>query len=288
MIFETHHRAIPERDAFFRRRSLRHELLRVVIFESSRLATDFQLLAAAVPFMSDHRGTQVTLILEGRGYFASADARFVELRPGDGVLSDQLRLEPEGYGGAPCLAVVIEWTSDIAPAWRSPSTKFHLSPAEIARAKIALAGESAAELVGGLLELLRAHGLPFQRDVDLGLGSSGSMSRWPAVASPLGKAFSRLETSPCLTELAAELGVSERQANRYAARCAPHAASFRDLMHDARVEAAIQALSLPRIPLERVAALSGYRSAVALCHAFARSGLPSPAQLSTMLRERWG
>lgn len=62
---------------------------------------------------------------------------------------------------------------------------------------------------------------------------------------------------------------------------------WRDALADMRMSAAQQLLSIPGMPIHRVAALSGFRSSIALAHAFSSRSPTTPGALARALRERW-
>ena len=94
-----------------------------------------------------------------------------------------------------------------------------------------------------------------------------------------------------MTELSEELGVSERHLRRgfdvLQAEFGMTTTGWRDYLSDTRMSCAQQLLSVPELPMSRVASMSGFRSPVAFAHAFkARSGM-TPGDVARTLRERW-
>jgi transcriptional regulator GlxA family with amidase domain len=124
--------------------------------------------------------------------------------------------------------------------------------------------------------------------------------REPHVAPPdlvrlyraLGTVLSRLHEHPSLEELALSVGFGERQVKRklteLTRRYAHPFTSWRDFLHEMRLDWATQLLSIDGLSLERVAELAGYRSTVALHHAFSARGAPTPRTIARHLSERWG
>lgn len=62
---------------------------------------------------------------------------------------------------------------------------------------------------------------------------------------------------------------------------------WREFLGDTRLCVAQQLLSVPGLRLGRVARLSGFRSSVALCHAFSARSPLTPGRLAQRLAERW-
>ncbi len=107
----------------------------------------------------------------------------------------------------------------------------------------------------------------------------------------LGDALTRMEEHPSLAEVAGSIARTERQAHRLfdeLGRDFTHPSeSRREFVTDARIGWAMQALSIPGLPQERVARLSGFRSVAALQHALSLRGAGTPGGYARRLAERW-
>jgi AraC-like DNA-binding protein len=294
MLVQSSRRELPEHDAFVDRTLLRHERFCVAVIRASNLALDYGVLMQAVRYMTRFRRAQLMVLLAGRGYFRSAK-RLSSLGPGDVVESDQLLQEAEGYAGSPCELLIVEWDdgSELGPAHRGEARFSRIGPAEIARLRAhvqALHATPAETWVAELARQLRACGRP-RGPVDARALAPPSEDLANAYAA-LGVAASRLEGQRSLTEVASVLGVCERQVHRRLGDLAREFGhpfeGWREFVHENRIEWAIQLLSQGTLPLERVARLAGYRSAVALCHAFSLRGAPTPGSIATTLAEHWG
>jgi AraC-like DNA-binding protein len=292
VLAQTQHRVAPGHAAFFERRTFRSSHVRVIALRSSRLVTDFELLERAAPFMTHCRRSQVTLVLEGRAYLLDESGCERSLAPGDVLFSDQLRGEPESFGGERSSVVIVEWDDDsLAPPWRRPAERARLSASELDLARTALENADGRAIVETLIALLRGLGVGVARDVRPALRLEAP-ARVYEIVRLVDASLSALDRHPSLDDVADGLGVTRRQASRwlseYTREHTPHAAGYRDLLHASQLEAAIQFLSLPdRPPIEHVASMAGYRSPVALCHAFSRRGLPTPRAIAERLATRW-
>jgi AraC-like DNA-binding protein len=215
------------------------------------------------------------------------------LREGDVVELDQRFHEDEGYGGSPSEVLVIEWDGDgpLGAARRGAPRCSRVGRADTARLRSLMARLSRTEPVawfGELVTMLRELGLPAPRFSPLD-------ARAPRQAQQLYRAFgttrSQLDQNPSMSDLSEELGLSERHLRRGFAllesEFAMTTAGWRDYLSDSRMSWAQQLLSVPELPMSRVAALSGFRSPVAFSHALkARSGT-TPGDVARTLRERW-
>jgi transcriptional regulator GlxA family with amidase domain len=97
---------------------------------------------------------------------------------------------------------------------------------------------------------------------------------------------------PSMGELADGVGISERHARRAIDSLQREYAmpldGWRETIADMRLSAAQQLLSIPGMRGSRVATLSGFRSAVALSHAFTRRSAGTPGEMARALGQRWG
>lgn len=267
---------------------LRAPRFAIAMVRSTGIALDYAALAQKVGFRTQPRRRQLSVVLQGRAYF-QAERGVLELRAGDLVLSRQGTAESEGYGGEACEALIVDWEVDAAPVEWPSVGRIGVADATRLRGLISrFEREQAAGWVMELSMMLRA----------LGLGSNLNPTRTPVLLTPaqrlyglLGDVLGRLGEHPSLTELAGAMSLSERQINRLFGELARHGhpfASWRDFLHEMRIDWATHLLSIPGVPLGYVAKVAGYRSTIALCHAFSLRGIRPPGEVARGLAERWG
>lgn len=298
MIVQWSRRVVPGHEVngapvSVRRAIVRHPHFAITVLRSNGLATDWGMQGELVRFIARMTRTQLSILLEGRGYFGPAP---LFLTPGDVVWSDQRLAEAEGYAGAPCEVLVVEWDHDalFGPEHRGEAQRGHIAPRDVARLRALVARLPMTPAAPWSIELaatLAALGLRTATEFE----AHDPASRHVQLFAELGNALSRLDAQPSLGEIADTLAVTERQAHRrfkeledaYGAR---HE-GWRDFIGDARLGWATQLLSVPGLPLSRVAALAGYGSTIALSHAFAlraRGGDAStPGVVARRLADRW-
>jgi AraC-like DNA-binding protein len=292
VIVQWTRREHPEHGVFYRRVIYRHPLFCVCVVRSSAIVHDWEIQAELVSFIARLARPQLTILLAGRGYFMTpAGPRL--LSSGDLVESDQSLREFEGYGGSPCECILLEWEDDtiFGRARRGPArfSRLGLRDVAVLRSLVARVEElPPAIFVGELARTLAALGQEVVLGADLDPPVPRSTKR---IFAAIGEAISRLGERPSLSEVATHVELTERQTNRHFKELsegyAHPNATWREFIHDARVGAATQFLAVPGIPIGRVAQLSGYGSSIALCHAFALRGAPSPGELARRLAERW-
>lgn len=284
--------ALPIEGARARYGSVRDQGFAVSVLWSAGIASDWGILSGLTSYIARQRRPQLSVVLRGRGYVAT-DGVVTSLGVGDVVVLDQSRQDHEGYAGSPCEVLVFEWEPDIGlgPAHVGPPFIGRLGPRDLARLQALtsrFSEETALAWMLELVELLRV----------LGLGAE-ALPRAPAIVTPrvaqlyraLGELRGQLDRHPSLPELGEAVGLSARQARRdldeLEAQFSMPIDGFRDALSDMRMSHAQQLLSIESLSLARVAQLSGFRSAIALSHAFtARSG-QTPGEIRTLLRHRW-
>jgi AraC-like DNA-binding protein len=292
VLVQTSELRVPGHGARCRHAAMRGAGFALSMTWTSGLATDWGVQSRLVAYIARQTRCQLSIVLRGRGYVVG-DHGVTLLRAGDVVELDQLRHDDEGYGGTPCEVLVIEWDHDGAfGAERRGAPRCSRLSASDTEALRALTDRMtvtpAARWVRDLVAQLRALGLPAPRAPDLALSTPPHAER---LYRALGHTRESMQRQPSLSELADQLGLSERQVRRGLARLdgelgmAIH--GWRDFLSDARLAWGQQLLSIPTLSMKQVAALSGFRSPVALSHAFsARSG-GTPGDVARTLRERW-
>lgn len=261
-------------------------------------ATDWGLLNRAMPFV--HRNlprAAVTIVVAGTARFEEG-GRAAHLRSGEFVVSDVLRCGTEAYAGDPQVALAIEWDPSAHGAMHTrPFVVDRLCPvdrARLARATTNLSGPDPASAMSEIFTILRAHGFAFEnvRASDLREKPEPELQRLQDVVSDR---LSRLEEFPTIEDVSIALDWNQRHIHRRMSRLREHYhvlwSHWRELVHAARMARALRLLSAGGAT-ELVARSCGFRSASALCHAFAKSGLPSPGRLAQLARAdvlaRWG
>ncbi len=284
--------SIPVEGVHARHASVRAPSFGASILRTSGLATDWGLQTRFTSYIARQRRPQLSIVLAGRGYVAT-DGVTTSLGVGDALVLDQARGDHEGYAGAPCEVLILEWEPDtgLGPAHVGRPFVGRLGPRDLARLSALSARFSETTPLAWMIELvaiLRA----------LGLGAT-SLPRAPSIASErvdalyraLGDVRTQLDRHPSLPELGESVGLSERQTRRDLEALETEFAmpidGFRDALSDMRMSHAQQLLSIESLSLARVAQLSGFRSTIALNHAFTSRCAQTPGDLRTLLAHRW-
>ena len=293
MLVQTYRRTVPGHDAFIERTLVRDRQLCVALVRTRNLALDRGVIAGAVEFAKRFRRPQISIVLDGEGYF-DVQGRVVSFGAGDLAETDQRAHRGEGYGGRTCEVIIVDWDEPAPSA--APKAA---SVGAIGRTERAALHQHAGRLremppaawVAELLHRLRACGLavaPYHEAAPP-LASPRSLVR---LYQSMGSVLSRIDEHPSLDDLAAAMNASPRQTRRWLAALTQSYAhpfsSWRDFIHEMRLDWATQLLSVPGLSLDRVAALAGYRSTAALHHAYSTRGAATPRAISRRLNERWG
>lgn len=292
MIVQRFRRVVPERDASIQRTVLVGPGFGITVLRVHGLAQDWGAQGEVVSFLTHLHRAQLSILLAGRGYFAMPGGPLL-LRPGDAVESDQRLGQAEGYFGTPGLVLMVEWDRDtlFGPGTHGAARHSRLSEPELARLR-ALATRIDRTLPSvWLVELcaeLRAAGLAVEREVGPLVVSA---PRAASLYGAMGDALERLHDFPSLGEIASSLQVGERQVRRDFEQLTRELGQpyegWRDFLSDARLGWVTQLLSIPGLTQARVAELAGFRSPVALAHAFSLRGACTPGELASTLRGRW-
>lgn len=294
MLVQSFRRGVVDREAFASRTMFRGKDFSVAVLGGSAIAVDRGVLGGAVKFARRSRRRQVSIVLEGGGY-VDVDGRLVTLHEGDVLASDQRRHRAEGYGGPRSSVIILDWDHG---ALFETSLRCEGSVAPLAaHDRAALLGHVAQldatppeAWVYALTRLLAAIGV-LARPLPDPRSLPASPRPLVVLYGALGAVLSRLDTHPSLDELAIMTGVSERQAKRLLAeltRSYSHGfASWRDFLHETRLDWSAQLLSVPNLGIERASRIAGYRSSVALHHALSARGGKTPGTIERELAERW-
>jgi AraC-like DNA-binding protein len=152
--------------------------------------------------------------------------------------------------------------------------------------RLAAAGydaERAGVAVAALLAEFRSLGLLDARPAphELVLAHSGPLVR---IGAAVDRALSELHRNPMTPDLGRELGTSPAHTRRLLRQYGealdlPGAVTWRDLRNLWRLHVGALLMTADGSRTERVAAILGYGSSAAFCHAFAGAGLPSPGHV---------
>lgn len=294
MLVQTFRRQVPERNAFIERTLVRGPTFCVAVLRTRLIALDRGVLATALGFPARVRRSQLSLVLEGRGYLDEG-GRELYLEAGDLALCDQRLLVGEGYGGAASQVLILDWDDPARalPPVRGTAGRISASDLTWLLRHVGSLPHTPRDIwLGVLLARLRSAGLAPRMDSPISVTRSSSSAPLVRLYDGLGSILSRLDAHPTLTELASFTRTGERQTKRWLAKLTRDYAhsfeSFRDFIHEMRLDWATQLLSVPGMTLNRVATLAGYRSTVALHHAFSSRGADTPRGISRRLKERWG
>lgn len=276
----------PEIGAAHRASEWRTPQFRVSRHDGRRVASDWALVERAFPFVHGLSRTSISILLEGQGRFEENGAR-EWLSEGAIVASDQCRRGTEGYAGERTSVMVIEWDPAVLGA-RIPGAFDHqrLSARDFESVRAISAGLDGPDAEGAaldLVDLLRSLGLPIAR-MDRGDLENGSTEDERRLSIAINEQLSNLPAYPSVDDIASELGWSSRHVNRRFAELASaygltHT-NWRAMLHEMRLVTAFRMLSVRGVTTELVARYTGFRSPNALCHAFAKAGLPSPGVLA--------
>jgi AraC-like DNA-binding protein/mannose-6-phosphate isomerase-like protein (cupin superfamily) len=294
MLVQSFRRGVADREAFATRTMFRGKDFSIAVLGGGEIAVDRGVLGPAVKFARRLRRPQISIVLEGVGY-VDVDGRLVTLREGDVLATDQRRHRAEGYGGLRSSVIVLDW-DESSPF--ETSLRCEGSVASLAAHDRTTLLEHVADVehepperwVYELTRLLAAIGilarpLPDRRSLP------ASPRPLVVLYGALGTVLSRLDTHPSLDDVATMIGVSERQTKRLLAELtrgyAHSFTSWRDFLHETRLDWTAQLLSVPNLGIERASKLAGYRSSIALHHALSTRGGKTPGTIARELAERW-
>ncbi len=293
---------VPGTGARMRLTSWRVESIGIQLVASRRFITDWGLQTPLVRYITQQTRTQLSVVLAGTGYAELGPGRFVTLRAGDALRQAQSAGGAEGYGGDPLTVLIVEWRGDaLGAAHRGPASIASLdrATARALRASVDAMDRvdpkderGAYDAARRVLASLAAAGV-IDGGPALGALPPFEPDRSPAarVYAAIGEVRAGLHRHPSLPELAERASLSERHARRafdaMDATLGTTSSGWRETIGDLRIGMAQQLLSLPELPLSVVAERAGFRSPVALCHAFAERGGITPRALARALAERW-
>lgn len=279
---------VAELQARHRSMEARAEGLRIGYHRGENVSTDYGLLDRAVGLTPQSRSA-ITILLEGEGRFEERRAR-AWLTPGTLAISDQRARGTEAFAGPVSSYLVLEWDPRIHGA-AAPS-EFRTSRLDardlerLRRLALDLEGPDPTSATLSVLAILRANGLPLA-PVAAGDLADRTTAADRALTAAVQTRLSRLEAHPALEDVVADLGWTSRHVNRRLGALAKTYGvpweHWRKSLHLARMLAALRLLSVGATT-ELVSRKTGFRSPAALCHAFAKAGLPSPGVLARAAR----
>jgi AraC-like DNA-binding protein len=278
----------PELDVGYEHLDIRMRHLRLVRVRSRGVASDWGLLNRASLFAKPGTRTAVSIVLEGTGRFD--EARKHEFLPAGALaISSQAHGGTEAYAGARSSVLAIEWEPSVYGAGFSGACAIErLTMAELERVGSwagKLDGPERELAIDGLLDVLRANGLRLDR---ADLERERDAGDLQPLQHALSDTLSTLEQSPTIEDVSSTLGWDQRRIHRRMSALRETYGMawnhWRDLVHQTRMIQAMRLLTARGATTELVARLSGFRSPSALCHAFAKGGLPSPGRLAHAAR----
>src|SRR5690349_4397454 len=168
MIVQWTRREVPDLGVRVRRLIVREPSFVVMVLRSEGVAHDWGMQSEAVSFLARLHRTQLSILLEGRGYqWLPSGPRL--LSAGDVVEADQRRMEHEGYAGSPLLLVQVEYEDGglFGPAHRGSARLSRIERSDVATLRSIcerMEETGPAELVVEIARALRAIGQPVALD----------------------------------------------------------------------------------------------------------------------------
>jgi hypothetical protein len=232
--------------------------------------------------------TYVYLLLEGALHLRGARAPFardaVVLAPSRDALFQRIGAHHRGPFRIVALQIACELLPPPLRVGVLPLSARLREAAETFHAALG-AGGAVIEPHRALLHALAAAGLPMACDRLLAR-TSPVRGRIDELASALSSALSQSGTRPALVDLAAGSALSERTARRLLPRAAAEYGftyrGWRPLRRAFSTTVACILLTIPAATPGFVSRRTGFASAISLCHALARAGLPAPRALQRL------
>ena len=140
--------------------------------------------------------------------------------------------------------------------------------------------------VAGVLRVLRQEGVDFcpLEAHDLHEEHDG---KFAPLAAALERNLSRLDRSPMSVDLVDHLDISRRtsvrQLKEFCQTYSTNGVGLRELRERWRIAAGVALATHPAASSEHLAHVLGYSGPSALCHAFAREGLPAPSRVPSVV-----
>lgn len=280
----------PELDAFAERVDVRSRSLRVTCYRGRNTASDYALLARGAPLFQRRRRPSVTVVLEGSGRIEEGGRR-AWLGSGSVALTHERHGATEAYAGRVTTCLLVGWDPEVLDAEIAGTFRVD-RVAERDRVRLldaarALSGPRASDAALDVVAVLRSLGLPFARLSRDDIAREVSL-RDEVLQAAIGARLSRLVEHPAVEDVAASLRRDPRSVRRDVRSMSDRYAlpwkDWRSALHAARFLGALQLLAAPGATTEIVARLTGFRAPTALCHAFAKAGLPSPGVFARAAR----
>jgi AraC-like DNA-binding protein len=262
-----------------------HTRFRARVARSSDLVYD-DAIVGRIPVSPQRR--RIVVILDGRAY-VHAGAGSSELGPAEFRVAPQEAVSSMRNEGRPYRFLAFDWHEDFIVAG-GPGGDGKLGTADVERLR-ALADTMAdswnePEVLASTVErawnVLVAAGAVKDR-----LEARELREPVPRGLSALSRALcdvgGRMQAGPTIVDVESRLGMSRRHVARLfqdmASRYGVDGASWRQTIDLWRLRSAVALLTHPDARTAQVARAVGYASPEALCHAFARAGLPSPGRI---------
>jgi AraC-like DNA-binding protein len=294
LIFAVRRLHAPALEAFHEDSEVRSPALRVAIRAGRNVTTDYGLVERAFPFSHRMKRPQISIVLAGEGR-AEENGRRVWIRRGTFLASDggARRRARMVYGGSVLRQVLVEWDPSVfgAPFDRE------LDLSTLGEEDCARLGDAASRAVGGrgsrsalveLFAILKSAGVPFDSIDESQLPEESADPVVEGLHAAIATQLSALQRYPGSIDLASMLGWNARTMHRRVAELSDAYAlpwtHWRSALHSQRMMDATRLLAAKGATTEAVARLTGFRAPSALCHAFAKAGLPSPGLLARAAR----
>jgi AraC-like DNA-binding protein len=247
-------------------------------------------LVGPVPDSSVRR--RVVVVLDGRARVRGAE-RAAELGPGAFRLAPQRDASSMRSEGRRFWLVAFDWHEELLGTG-GPTGDGRLDPVDVARLTVFADAiheawrdaNAACAAIAEVWRVLHAAGVVTER-LDAEALRETVPARMTRLSSALCDVGTRLEANPMLVDMERRLDLSRRQVARsfqeMASTYGVDYASWREMANLCRLRTAAALMTHPQARTAEVARAVGYSSVEALCHAFARAGLPSPGRIMERL-----
>lgn len=289
MFLSSRAASVPDLGAVQVTRALVHTSFRAHVVQNRSIVADDALFLRGFPRLGCLGRSVVTVVLRGRARLHTGE-QAVWLEPGHvAELSHKHRVSMRTEA-QPCYeSFVLEWDAGALGGAVRRFGHGALAMRDLERlracaAELAAAPDpsSATKALAGALEVLAGQGIDLRLDRDL--LAEKTPRRLRVTARALDRCLSELDAQPMLVDLAAELGVGERQVHRLVSelneRYGFNASNWRDTLVRRRVMVGANMMTAPGANTERVAKAVGYASPAAFCRALAQSRLPAPGAIA--------
>lgn len=288
--------SVPSEDVEVTEHAILHSSYTVCIHRRIGVQIDTRMLSPSrcLKRRSVANRSNLVISLEGEGTRIHRGEREWHLLPG--TVTPQSHRSFHIRNDSDCTVLILEWADGFAgskcveseaPGSLAPRTLARLRQAALTLTDRSAPIDDVAKATQSVLGLLRAEGFPFETVGPHELQEP--VEPWAArLCKEIDRAVSDLPRQPMLVDLEERLGWPERRIRtrlgELRERYLMNHGSWREIVRGWRFMTALALMSRPQATTEEVAALAGYRSAIALCDAFREAGLPSPGSVRDELR----